>query len=193
MAPLPIIADVYRCALRWSGPTGVPAAVNVMHFRSPSSTASAVATAIDTNVTANMWRQTLTGYGVRELDVTPLDGTGLTNVLTTGLPAKWKGAGLGSEIVPQVCVLARLNTSFRGRSHRGRLYLPWVSEGSMTNGTYASADQTAQNTAWGTFLTNMSGTGHHLCVASYKYASSVDVTSVFCETLLATQRRRQPR
>ena len=48
-------------------------------------------------------------------------------------------------------------------------------------------------TAWNTFLAAMSTAGVKLCVASYKYATQTEVTTLLVESPLGTIRRRQPR
>jgi hypothetical protein len=164
-----------------------------MHFRSPSSSASALWTALNANVTSGMWTQTSNAIGIGEVDITPLDGTGLTLFQQTGLPAKWKGGVTGGDIIPAMSVILKLTTAFRGRANRGRLFLPWVVEGQQTAGVIDATEVTNQTTAWNTFMAAMASSGHHLCVASYKYALSNDVANLSIESYAGTQRRRQPR
>lgn len=191
--PLPTITDTFRCALTWQGGTGYPTPNNVIHFHAPGKTAAQVYTAIDANVAANMWAHTQNTQHVATVTVTPLDGTSVSIVNATGNPAKWGGTKTADTIIPQVCALVKITTGFRGRAYRGRIFLPWVTEGAAVGGYLTAADQTAMQTAWNTFRTAMDAAGVHLCVASYKYALASDAVTSIVELPLGTQRRRQPR
>jgi hypothetical protein len=191
--PLPTITDTFRTALTWQGATGYPTPTNVMHFHAPGKVAADVWTALNANVTANMWAQTQSTQHVHTVTITPLDGTSLTSVNATGDVAKWGGTKAADTIIPQVCAIVKLTTNFRGRSHRGRIYLPWVTEGAAVGGYLNTTDQGAMQTAWNTFLGAMITAGVKLCVASYKYASQSEVAIVLVESPLGTIRRRQPR
>jgi len=96
-------------------------------------------------------------------------------------------------MIPQVSALVKLTTNERGRSKRGRIFLPWVNEGIADQGTLTSTRQTAMQSAWNTFISDMSTNNCPVVVASYKLASSAIVQTLFVESLLATQRLRQPR
>lgn len=162
-----------------------------MHFRKTASNASAVATNIDASVTAAMWHAVSSTASVTRLDVTPLDNiTATLNFPVTG--AKWTG-GTGADFVPQVAGLVSLRTSLRGPEHRGRVYLPFIAEADVTNGSFISAEVTAGQAAWSTFVTAVAAAGSTLVVASYVLQTAANVTSALFETQLATQRRRQSR
>jgi hypothetical protein len=191
--PLPVIADVYRTALVWHNSFYSRDAVNVMHFRAPGGSAASVWTALDANVTAAMWGPSTVDDQVTTATITPLDGTSNSVVHNIATVARWSGAQTTGDIIPQVAALVKLTTAFRGRSHRGRLFIPFPAETKVSLGTLDGTVRTTANTAWSTFVTNMAAAGVHLCVASYKYASSSDVTGAVMENLLATQRRRQLR
>lgn len=193
MAPLPIIPDVYRVTFEWNTIAGLPSPVNVMHFEAASSNAAAVAAAIDAHVTANMWAHTTTAYGINTQLVTPLDGGGSSVAVNTGRPAKWSGTNAVGDIIPQAAQLVKLLTDFRGRSHRGRAFLPFVAEASASNGQSGSFFGAAQQTAWSNFLTAMNTALVFPVVASYKLASADHVTQYAIEQFYGTQRRRQPR
>jgi hypothetical protein len=188
--PLPIIADTYRVAFRWTGPNGAHA-VNVMHFLQSSTTAAAVANTIDANVTANMWRSTTTGVICQDITVTPLDGSSASFVhVNTG--AKWAGPGSG-DVIPAMAFLIKCQTLFRGRNRRGRIFLPFVNEAGQSNGVLTPADVTAGQTAWNTFLTAMVAAGLQPVVASYVLSSQVPISSYVYEGIAATMRPRQSR
>jgi len=191
--PLPVINDVYRCALQWSSTSISLAATNVIHVKKSGSNAGNVATIIDSHVTSAMWGQTGANNGVFRMDVTPLDGTGLTYPFTTTLPTKWKGALSSGDFTPQVAVIIKLATAKRGRSYRGRIYLPWVHETVVTDGLVNDPYRPNMTTAWATFLSAMSGDSCPLQVASYLHSTSEEVIAAACEFYSATQRKRNKR
>lgn len=162
-----------------------------MHMHASSSTPVAVATAIDANVTANMWRSTTTTTAVTELHVTKLDGSSATYVVgTTGV--KWAGVGSG-DVIPQAAFLLSCRTGLRGPQNRGRFYLPYVNEAGQSNGTLIAGDVTAGQTAWNTFLTAMQTASVFPTVASYAHAVQTHITSFVYEAKMATQRNRMSR
>lgn len=190
MPPLPVIPDTYRAAFNWndSGQT----AVNVMHFRRASSSSAAVASLIDANVTAAMWGMIANGASVVRLDVTALDGASATfSLVTTG--AKWAGGAGVTDPLIAVAQVIKLQTTLRGRRHRGRIYLPFTGENQTVGGSLLSASVTSVQNAWNTFLTATIAAGLPPVVASYRGASQLDVSSFVVETLVGTQRRRQTR
>jgi hypothetical protein len=190
---LPTIADTYRVAFNWSCPTAGLTAENVMHFRKASSSPVAIATMIDGRVTSSMWGVESDTCSVASLDVTPLDGSGASYEFSTGSPAKWKGANAAAEFTPQAAAIVKLTTSLRGRSYRGRIFLPWVSEPSAQNGRLISGALTPLQAAWTAFVANIITDGGELVVASYKLSTAQAVANAHCETFLATQRRRMQR
>lgn len=194
MAPLPVITDVMRVSLNWqeTGGSGATAA-NVMHFSAFGMGASALATAIDAHVTASMWGHTYLNSRVPFFDVTPLDGTSATFRFVTGIPSKWEGGGSSSDPILAACALLKLQTNARGRSFRGRIYLPFVSELNNNSGTLNPTTLTSMQTAWNNFQTAMTAAGAPLVLASYKLADSFPLTAITVESSLATQRRRQRR
>lgn len=192
--PLPVISDVFRVALEWS-PSGLISkpATNVMHFKAAGLTESDIYTALDGAVTANMWAHTSTGVGVAHVAVQKLDGSSAGSIFATGAPSKWVGTHSSSDLFPAGAVVAKFGTAKRGRSYRGRAYLPWVCEAAQAFGNVDGTVLTNMNTAWATWLSTMHGGAAVPGVASYKLSTFEPITSVVVEPLLATQRRRQPR
>jgi len=189
--PLPIIADTFRCAMEWSD-LGTLNAVNVIHVKAPGKTATQVGTEIDAKVTAAMWHTVAGSVAVDRLVVTPLDGSSAQFVLNTGRPAKWQGAA-GSQSIPAVSSIIKLGTALRGRSKRGRIFLPFVPESLCLTGRLPSADVATSTAAWVAFANALVADAYALVVASYKLAASEQVINLACEPVLATQRRRQQR
>jgi hypothetical protein len=173
--------------------------VNVLNVHDGTGTATEtdVFNMFDSHVTSSMWGGISQGASVVEVDVIRLDGTSPTGVLSTGSPSKWTG-GSGSTsdpFVPNAPILVSFKTSQRGPAHRGRIYLPFVAENAITDGSLDSGVRSSMQTAWDTFLTAM-GTGGsvaQLGVASYKHSSWLSTGTLNVETILGTQKRRQQR
>lgn len=194
MAPLPVIADTYRVAFNWvNSDVSALVATNVMHFHKSGSSPAAVATILDTNATANMWSHAGTHSHVASLQITPLDGSSVTFPFVTGSPAKWSGTQTGNDPIPAECAIIKLLTNSRGRSFRGRVYLPWMDESARASGQISSAVKTSLNSAWIAWHTALTSAGLDFVVASYKLAQQNPVSALAAETYTATQRRRQVR
>lgn len=185
--PLPTIADVWRCAFEWSGPGGL--ATNVMHFRDVSGDPTSVFNNISGAVSHNMWLLTSNGHIIEEVSITPLDGSGVGHIFSTGGGTDWQGEG-GDDFIPNSCALVKLNTLAGGRRGSGRVFLPFIAEGNQEQGLTDPTRRATSQTAWETFLTDASSAGSFLCVASYTGVSSSDVQSLKVENFIATQRRR---
>lgn len=191
MAPLPVIANVYRVALSWNGGD----AVNVMHIRRAGSTEADVMTALEGHVDdqdASLWNTVSSDFVVNAVDITKLDGVSGTQRFTPATPASWTGGRSGDRI-PGYCTLVSLRTLKRGREHRGRLYLPAMPEGSQVTGFILDTNLPPMETAWRTFMLAMKDSGFPLVVASYKNASAEDVVNLHLNRKAAVQRRRQAR
>jgi len=187
---LPVIADTYRVALNWTD--SGQSAVNVMHILRSGTTASAIASSVDANVTAAMWGTVVNGAAVNHLVVTPLDGASASFTLnTTG--AKWTGSGGVADPCVQCAVMIKCTTALRGRSNRGRLYLPFTSETISGGGVIAAGTQTTVQNAWNAFLTAMIAAGSQPVVASYLHATQHPIAAYTVELAMGTQRRRQSR
>lgn len=193
MAGLPTIADTYRVALNWASPGAGLTATNVIHIRKSGSDAVAIASLLDGIVVSGLWGVQSDATGIATVDVTPLDGSGATYELSTGMPAKWKGANASAEFAPQVAALIKLTTSLRGRSYRGRIFLPWVCEPAMSSGRLITGALTPLQGAWTAFRSNLITNTAELVVASYKHSTAEAVQTCHAESWTATVRRRNQR
>jgi hypothetical protein len=115
-----------------------------------------------------------------------------TQVFLTGGAPPWQG-GASGDYTPALSAIVKLSTLLRGRSHRGRIYTPLVSEAAATGGFINVATVAVMGAAWATTLTNLNADGWPLQVASYKLATATSVQSTFVESAAGTQRRRQGR
>jgi hypothetical protein len=191
MAPLPVIADTFRTVWHWTD--GGQHAVNVVHVRCPTGDALDVAGGIDGSLQTSQFALLNSSATFGTIEVTPLDGTSPT--LLHNMTSIHKTGGGGGQPVPQVACLVKLVTGLRGRSHRGRIFLPFASESEMDSGSFDATDAGVMQTAWGNFETALAALPKpiELVVASYKLAEAFSVTAVSVELETATQRRRQTR
>ena len=205
--PLPVIADVFRCSLRWDGGAIGYIPINVIHIQAQATgqvNADAYA-ALNTAVAGAMWGS-VAGVGiVGHVDVIKLDGTSPTSSFATGGPAKWQGGSTGT-FVPQVSALVKLQTLVRGRRHRGRIYLPVTAESAVVAGSLTSSVVTSMQAAWTNFIAALgviTPVAYKLGVASYGRPSPsspggftpgfTPVSNITVESVTATQRRRTGR
>lgn len=105
---------------------------------------------------------------------------------------------------PQVALLVKKLTATAGKKGRGRWYLPWalaqsnVNQAGLINGGTVIADTNAGLSA---FLTAMRAANVLPCLVHRVYAGKAvtnlkigpEITSMVCETYVATQRRRMVR
>lgn len=200
--PLPVIPNVFRVALEWDNLAG-QTAVNVIHIKTQASgvTPAAVFTCLDAHVTANMWDTTSDNSGITTVKITPLDGSSASADFLTSRPARWAPAGSG-QAVPNVAVLVKLQTPLRGRDNRGRIFLPFTGESSISNGIVDAATVVTMTTAWNTFADDIDADGTtpmDLGVASYdrRHAGAGAhfnaASAITVEGVAGTQRRRQSR
>jgi len=189
MAPLPTIDNVARVAFNWLG--AGQSAVNVMHFRGPSPVIDTadLAAKLDANFVSGMLDPISSAATVDTVDVTPLDGSSAS---ATYAMTSWDGAG-GGEFVPGLSVVISLQTALRGRSYRGRIFLPFTAEGAQNDGGISSAQASSVNGDWGTFIAAMAADSWQMVVASYKLATAEDVASTVVKSVCGSQRRRQSR
>lgn len=187
--PLPIISNVDRVVLHWTESTTGLEALNVMHVREVTPLASSVvASRFLTHCTAAMWSWMSSTCRVTQIDVTPLDGASATYSASVAASANTTGGSGSSTPLPQVAGLIKLTTALRGRSFRGRVYIPNVAENEITGRTLS--DVAAVQAAWTAFLAAMTADDLNIVVASYLLAEANTVTSALAESMSATQRRR---
>jgi hypothetical protein len=164
-----------------------------MHFRKGGTNPAALATVLDGDVAAAMWGAQGTNSKIHSLQITPLDGSSVSFPFDTGSPAKWSGTCTTNAPVPNVANIVKLLTAKRGRSYRGRVYLPWVDEDRQGAGKVDAGTLVTLQAAWVAFNAAIIADGWEWVVASYALATAEPVVAVLAETFVATQRRRQVR
>lgn len=192
MASLPVIANVFRAAFNWIDGSGQNA-VNVMHFKADSaSVPNDLFTVLDAHLTNGCWNLTSSICVVDTVDITPLDGSSASQLFSTDRDTHWQG-GVGGQYIPAAAGVVKITTAKRGRSYRGRIFLPFVAEAAQQNGTTTGTLAADCTGAWSTFETNMLASDWATGVASYKLGTWEKSTAITCESVLGTQRRRQSR
>lgn len=180
-------------ALNWTNTVDGHTATNVMHFRSGSGDPATLAAQLDANATNTMWELQPTPAKVTGIVVTPLDGSSVSLPYNPDTPANWTGHGGAGDFVPQVAAIVKLLTAKRGRSYRGRLFLPWVAESQIAQGGINGTSRATATAAWIAFAAAMSADSYDLVVASYLLETADDVVALGVEGYTATQRRRNAR
>jgi hypothetical protein len=188
---LPFIEGVFRVTFNWTGANGTSAA-NVLHFQGGSVTPEDVHDALLASVVANMFNSVAQSSILSTVDILPLDGVSATQTFVSPATALWRGETV-SEALFADATLVKLRTGERGRSKRGRIYLPFLAEGAMITGTIAAGSLAAMQAAWDTFAANMDAAAIPLGVASYKLAVWTPLTGLQVEGATGVQRRRQSR
>jgi len=188
--PLPEIPNVFRVAFNWENSASGGTAENVMHFLSETGDSEAVAAAINSHYSALMLSFTVPTTKCPSVSITPLDGTTATSTWSL---AGVEGSLSAGEALPAVAVVATLYTALRGRSYRGRIYLPYVGESVAESGKVKPDYLADLQGGWGDFQADLEGNTPPvtLVVASYKEEVANAVTSILVQPVLATQRRRQ--
>ena len=118
------------------------------------------------------------------------DTVGPSAVVATNIP----GTGVDDPCPPNVTLLIRKNTALGGRAGRGRLYLPGVPEGSVSQaGVVDAATVTDTTTRFNNFLTACIADGN-IPVLLHGLSGPIlvptEITSFACQAIAATQRRR---
>ena len=163
-----------------------------MHIHAPSLGPDDVWAAIDANVTLDMWGFTNQNSVVDQVTIQALNGSSIASVYTPA-GAKWAGAqGTTNQTIPQAAAIIKLVTLTRGRSYRGRLYIPWVCENMQSGGALDASTVADCQANWQDFVADLIDASMELCVASYKLSIQTTVVSTICEPWTGTQRHRAP-
>jgi hypothetical protein len=198
--PLPTIANVTRCAIRGTMPSG-QRWVNVYHMLFSGSPPPL--TADFTALTAKFLRlYTGTAYAggqkvsqhwpaattIDDVTYTPLDGVSPSQVQLFGVA----GAEAAEALPSEVALCMTLRTALRGRSHRGRIYLGGFTEAlNTTGGIVAAADLTGITLQMEGFRADLSTVSWQWVVASYLLSTSSPVISITSNNKWDVQRGRK--
>lgn len=191
MNSLPIIPHVFQVKLLWAASDLPKVATNDLYFKDLTNVAAEtdVQTALAANVTAGMWTAVYNNAVVTNTIITRLDGVSAGVQFATGGGAKWTG-GSGTDPILQGAQVVTLRTLIGGRSYRGRIYLPWISEAAQSKGLVTPATVTSMQTAWNTFRGAMETAQYSPQVVSALHSTSQQVSAFVVRGNLTTQRRR---
>ena len=195
--PLPVIANDFLVSQLLDSSQELHTMANVFCVNtdgtaSPSQVATQVAAAYAANLLPVM-RSDIT---LHDTLVIPLDGTTPTQRFTTASAGSTGGHGTGNALPNELCQVITWRTSHRGRSFRGRSYLPGASSDMLVNTevrALTGAQVTALAAAATGFRTALNGAGAHavlLEVLSRHLGSSLGVISASANPNMCNQRRR---
>lgn len=186
--------DIWR--LSCLGLTGSDLGVITLHVRmkSPGGTFAGAAEYIKTNLLT-----LLKGYQSNSFSWTGINGNSVNLTppqslsYSTGFPLV--GAENVSDAMPlQIACVTKLQTAYAGRSYRGRVYIPGMSEGHCAGSQFSVAMQNAYQTYWDDLVAALgsggSSTDYELGVYSRKLSVFTPVTSAVVRRAAYTQRRR---
>lgn len=147
--PLPVIPGTVRCAVTGTVPSG-QAFTNVWHARyagGASTAGSSDIVNLDTLLSrmysgtaftsGSAWLPACTsGVTVNGITYTPLNATAIPTVIAKA----FAGTATGNSSPSEVAMVLTLRTAVRGRSYRGRIYLPCPAVSQLqTNGNLGAA------------------------------------------------------
>jgi hypothetical protein len=105
------------------------------------------------------------------------------------------GSGVAANLMPpQVCAIMTKNATTRGRDNRGRMYFAGtLAEADVDNaGNIFSGTITSHNNIGANLLTQIAAIGNSVVILHDAGAASpVVVSSITCQTVVGSQRRRQ--
>jgi hypothetical protein len=195
--PLPVIANNYQVAQQWTTSPELHDMYNVICVEASGSpsvfeVAEQVGHAFASAIAPVVRHAILTG----QVSVTPLDGVSARTSWVTPDFGTAGGVTAGNGLPLELAKVLTLRSGLRGRSKRGRLYIPGASDSEVTNEftrDLTSGAKSALNTAATNFETAMTdGTYCNLAlmVLSRTLGLSTLVTQVVANLGLCNQRRR---
>jgi hypothetical protein len=126
-----------------------------------------------------------------------MNGAGVI-VQATTTHAAVLGGESSNPVSPAVSLLFHKGTGLVGRENRGRMYLPYLGTNLLYQPDQISAgNAVAINTSIENWLSDLNGSSEAILPMLIRKTDnpadnySVAVSAITCETLLATQRRRQ--
>jgi hypothetical protein len=169
----------------------------VMHHRAPAGGPYLVGTLINlADAMMNAWSAHFSGSishlaSVLEVVCTDLDSA--TGNQGSSTHAAFPGTASADVVPPGVALCTSVYTLTRGRSFRGRIFLPCVSVADLTaNGSWNASFCTAISAAYFSMEADVfAAVGFHQVVASRKLASSAYVDDWRTNTIIRHQRRRE--
>jgi hypothetical protein len=199
--PLPVIPGVVRAAVTGNLPSGTQWA-NVVHFRyagGASSPGPAEITALHAKLT-RLWSGAAYGAGTAWLthSQTSVTTTNVVYYVLNGTAVAEERAFVAAGSLstglepPEVAHVLTLRTATRGRSYRGRVYLPPVCVVRLdTNGNLGSTALNGIQTQWSGLQADLNTIQWSMGVASYLRSVFTDAISATMDVRPDVQRRRK--
>ena len=198
--PLPVISNTVRCVVRGTCESG-QRWINTVHVQKAAGPILAGDITAIHPILVRAWSGAAYGTGTSCLalcaagvtcdDVvyTPLDGTSASTTITVaGVGAQTAGQSLPGEVSEVVT----LRTLVRGRSYRGRVFLPpWYQAERTTNGVILASGIASTITQWLGVQTALVAAGYTLGVASYLHALFTSLSTVTMDNKFDVQRGRK--
>jgi hypothetical protein len=188
---LPVINDVFRCSVEGSWDSGSDSWTCVYHVLDVLGTKAGDTVADDVGAA---WIGTVLPELSNQLIVDAATALALDgNSSTFVVPHNDAGNSVSISTPHQCAAVISLATGIRGRSNRGRSYLPGmpndaVDAGDTSKWTVGTATLFTDN--FNAFISALDAVDLRLVVASYVLASARQVTSITFRPDIFTQRRR---
>lgn len=192
MAPLPVIANTFRCALIGRTYQGVKS-VNVFHVEAATADVTDIADALrDAAENRELMSGKPGSSTPNRLDITPLDGTSGLQSFTVQEDQFTSTSATTAETVPEAAAVVQFHTALRGPAHRGRMFIGPLAEASIANGFLVGDTQGDLAAAWNDYWQVLLGLTPTigLVVASYELEEATNLSSITVAPGVATQRRR---
>jgi len=190
--PLPIIDNVWRVAIPFTGTLGINP-VNIFHVVCATDDATAVGGHIDDAKAAmvsagfNPWRLMTSSYSTEFIELIKLDGTSPTQLYH--MTNQFVGQS-GGEIVPEAAGVVGFHTGQRGPRGRGRMFIGPARESMIADGLVDGSWVSDALGGFNAFVLSLAESDCAMTVASYAHRDHHEVTSVHPSPKVATQRRR---
>jgi len=198
--PLPVIANTVRCVSRGTCESGQKW-INTVHVQKPAGPILAADITAIHPILVRLWSGAAYGAGTAcialcasgvthdDIVYTPLDGTSASTVITV---AAVGGQTAGQSLPAECSEVLTLRTTHRGRSYRGRIYLPpWYQAERTTNGYILGTGINSMITQALGVQTALVAAGYTLGVASYKLSLFTSLSTVTMDNKFDVQRGRK--
>ncbi len=147
----------------------------------------------------SLWAVASAGWQLGETDIIALDGTSPTQTVVSAVFGQAGGHGTGNAMPNALCQVVTWQTDVRGKSHRGRSYIPMGASDQLTDprtnlltsGAVAALQTEADNFL--SLLNSSSPVTIDLVVVSRKLGTASLVTSSRANAAVGIQRRRYER
>jgi hypothetical protein len=188
MPPVPTIAGVYRIVLLWL-PQGGISPRNVFHIHTATTDVDEIADNLSAAFNDHQFDPKASDNNFLQIEITPLDGHTAGTIHTMGHTTQGTGTG---GLMPSTAAVLSIRSAQKGAQGRGRQYIGPVTEDKAQAGILDPTSQGLVTDGWVDFAASIDlSMGAQLGVASYTHAAFYPETSLSCDRLVGTQRRRQ--